>query len=281
MRRIAILAISLLAALPVFSQTAPAPAAAPPGAPAAAPTGPHPKTAAENSALVVLMNAAATADQASTAAEKATASDAVIKAADEFLKTYPDTDYKGAALMVEAGAYHDKRDEPKAIVAGEQSLEADPKNVDTLLLMAEIYSRTTRNTDLDMEDRLTNSDKYAKEVLALIAVATKPKADLPDAEWDAVKKHNEAQAWMAMGLAAIVRKKFDDAKTDLQKTIDLYPNPLDMLYIERAYIAAKRYDDAVVWTDKVAALPNANDQLKTIAASDKTRAQALKKQQSQ
>ena len=279
MRRIAILSIGLLAALPAFSQT-PAPAAAPPAA-AAAPTGPHPKSNAENNALIGLLNAAATADQAATKAAKATASDAVIKAADEFLKAYPDTDYKGTALLVEAGAYHDKKDDPKAIVVGEQALEADPKSVDTLLLMAEIYSRSTRNTDLDMEDRLAKSDKYSKDALALIATSVKPKPDLPDADWEASKKHNESQAWLALGLSAIVRKKFDDAKIDLQKDIDLNPSPLDMLYIDRAYITAKRYDDAVAWTDKVAASPNAPDSLKGIATSDKARALALKKQQGQ
>ena len=54
-----------------------------------------------------------------------------------------------------------------------------------------------------------------------------------------------------------------------------------MLYIERAYTVAKRYDDALAWIDKAAASPNASDQLKGIAAKDKTRVAQLKKQQSQ
>jgi hypothetical protein len=61
----------------------------------------------------------------------------------------------------------------------------------------------------------------------------------------------------------------------------MYPDPLDMLYIERAYADAKRYDDAIAWADKASGSPNANDKLKQIAASDKTRAQNLKKTQTQ
>ena len=264
MRRIAIPAISLFAALSAFSQTAPAPAGAP--APAAT-AGPHPKSPAENDAILNMF--------------KATDPDSQIKAADDLLKAYPDTDYKSQVLLVEAQAYHEKKDEPKAIVAGEEALEADPKSYDTLLLLAEIYSRTTRATDLDLDDRLAKSDKYANQALALLAVAEKPKPDVSDADWAGLKQGETQRAWVALGFSALLRKNYDVAKTDFQKGMDLYPDPLDMLYIERAYIDAKRYDDALAWIDKAAASPNASDQVKRIAASDKTRAQGLKQKQSQ
>jgi hypothetical protein len=59
----------------------------------------------------------------------------------------------------------------------------------------------------------------------------------------------------------------------------LYPDPLDMLYIERAYTAAKRYDDALAWIAKVEANPAPEvAQLKDIATKDKARVEQLKKQ---
>jgi tetratricopeptide (TPR) repeat protein len=278
MRRIAILSISLLAALAAFGQT-PAPAGAP-GASGAA-KGPHPKSNAENSALVALLNAVNQEDKAARAAEKTAAADAVIKDADEFLKTYTDTDYKAVVLMHEAAAYHDKHDEPKAIVFGEQSLEADGKSYETLLLMAEIYSRSARSTDLDMDDKLTRADKYAKEALDVIPTAPKPNAEIADAEWAGAKQGEMQRAWVSLGYSALVRKKYDDATKDFQKGMELYPDPLEMLYIERAFATAKRYDDAVLWADKAAAAPNVPDQLKQIAAQDKAHDQALKKAQQQ
>jgi len=272
MRRIAILFVSLLAAIPAFSQTAPAPAAAPAGAMGAAGAsgavkGPHPKSNAENDAIVAM--------------GKAADPDAQIKAAQDLMTTYPDTDYKALALLVEAQAYNQKRDYPKAIVVGEQSLSADPNNYATLLLLADIYSRTSKPTDLDLNDKLVKAEKYAKDALADLAKAEKPKPELADADWQAAKTGQEAQAYLALGFTAVLRKKFDDAKTDFDKSIAMYPDPLVMLYIERSYSTAKQYDDAIAWADKAAASPAANDQLKGIAASDKTRAQALKKQQSQ
>lgn len=272
MRRIAILFTGLLAAVPAFSQTAPAPAAAPAGAMGAtgasgAIKGPHPKSNAENDAIVAMF--------------KATDPDTEIKDAEDLLKTYPDTDYKAQALLVESQAYNQKRDYPKAIVLGEESLAAEPSNYATLLLLADIYSRTSKPTDLNLNDNLNKAEKYAKEALADLEKASKPKADLSDADWAQAKTAQEAQAYLALGFTAVLRKKYDDAKTDFNKSIGMYPDPLVMLYIDRSYLAAKQYDDAMAWADKVAASPNATDQFKQIAASDKNRAQTLKKQQSQ
>ena len=282
MRRIAILPIGLAAALAAFSQTAPAPKPAPAGgaAPAAgavapaepgaaeAPKGPHPKSAEENQALLDMF--------------KAQDPDTQIKAAQDILDKFPDTDYKAQVLLVQAQGYHEKKDDPKAIVAGEKSLEADPKSYEALLLLAEIYSRTTRSTDLDMDDRLAKSDKYAHDALTVLATAEKPKPDITDEQWAGVKQGETERAYMSLGLSAILKKKYDEAKTDLDKAMSLYPDPLDMLYIERAYTAAKRYDDALAWIAKVEANPAPEAaQFKDIAGKDKTRVEALKKQPQQ
>jgi tetratricopeptide (TPR) repeat protein len=268
MRRIAILFVTLIAAIPAFSQTAPVPAAAPAGAAGASGAkGPHPKSNAENDAIVAM--------------GKAPDPDSQIKAAENVLTTYPDTDYKAVALLVEAQAYNQKRDYPKAIVVGEKSLDADPNNYATLLLLADIYARTSKPTDLDLNDKVAKAEKYANEALADLEKAQKPKADLPDADWQAAKTGQEAQAYLALGFSAVLRKKYDDAKTNFNKSISMYPDPLVMLYIERAYSAAKQYDDAIAWADKAMSAQGVPDNLKGIAANDKTRAQALKKQQSQ
>lgn len=273
MRRIAILAIGLLAALPAFSQKKGAPAAASAAAPAAAvgatgpmvPKGPHPKSREENAALNAMLTSQDPDEQ--------------IKITTDLLDKFPDTDYKAQVLFFQARAYHNKKDDSNAIVSAERSLEADPKNTGTLLLLAEIYSRTTRSTDLNMDERLTKSDKYANDAIALLATAEKPKPDMPDADWASFKQGENERAYMALGLSALLRKKYDEAKADFDKGMGLDAEPLDMLYIERAYTTAKRYDDALTWIDKAAANPNSNDRIKQIAASDKTRVEALKKKE--
>lgn len=275
MRRIAILTIGLLTALSAFGQQKGKGAAAGPagatggtGAAAAVITGPHPKSKAENDAVLAL--------------SQAKDPDAQIKAGEDLLTNFPDTDYKAQALQFEAEGYHAKRDDTKALAMGERALDADPKSFETMLLLAEILSGTgTHSTDLDVNDKLTKSDKYANDAIPLIQNAPKPRPDIPDADWAGAKKTEEARAWASLGFSALLRNKFDDAKTDFQKSSDMAPNPVAMLYIDRAYIAAKRYDDAIAWTDKAAAAAPGNDQIAKYAAGDKTRAQALKKQAGQ
>ncbi len=266
MRRIAILSLALAAALPAFSQTAPKAAAPAQGAaPAAAPapTGPHPKSAEENTALLAMF--------------KAQDPDSQIKAAQALLDNFADTDYKAQAYSVLAQGNYAKKDFPKAVIAGEKSLEIDPNSYDTLILMSEVYSRSAKPTDLDLDTNLAKVDKYAKQALTILATAQKPKPDLADADWANAKRGEEARAWLSLGFSAALHKKYDEAKTDFDKGIGLYPDPLDMLYIERQYTALKRYDDALAWIGKAMASPNANDQLKQIADKDKTRVEALKK----
>jgi tetratricopeptide (TPR) repeat protein len=265
MRRIAIFLVSLLAAVSAFGQKAPAKGAAgASGASAAVAPGPHAKSKAEADALAALF--------------RVTDPDAQIQGAENLLITYPNTEFKAQLLLVEAEAYHTKRDDTKALALGEQAYDADPKIFETLLLLSEIYTNTTRATDLDMDDKMAKSDKYAKDALDLIATAPKPNAQMSDSDWTQAKQGEEARAWSSLGFSALLHKNFDEAKTDFQKSVDLAVNPITMLYIDRAYIAAKRYDDAIAWTDKAVAAANGNAQVAQYANSDKARAQALKKQ---
>jgi len=269
MRRIAILIVGLLAAFSAFGQ-APAKGRGAAGATgasgaAAATPGPKAKSKAEAEAVVAMT--------------KATDADAQIAAAENLITNFPTSDFKGTALLIEAEAYHTKRDDTKALAMAEQSYDADEKNFETDLLLAEIYSNTTKATDLDMTDKLDKSDKYAKEALDLLASANKPSSGMSDSDWNQGKKGEEARGWAALGFSAVLRKNFDDAKTDFQKSVDLAVNPLTMLYIDRAYLAAKRYDDAIAWTDKALAAASGNAQIAQYANSDKARAQALQKAQ--
>jgi tetratricopeptide (TPR) repeat protein len=285
MRRIAILTIAVFAALPAFSQTAPAPAptappqgaAGAPGAPAATP-GPHPKSPEENAALVALLNAVGDEDKATSTATRGAAADVVIKDANDLLAKYPDTDYKAIVQMHLAQAYHYKNDDPKAISIGEQSLEGDPNSYETLLLMSEIYSRSTRTTDLDKDDRLAKADKYAKQALTLIPKATKPNPNISDADWAQAQGAENQRAYLSMGYASVVAGKPSDADASFQKAFDVFsPDPVEFLRIARAYAVAKNYDEAIKWDDKAAAQPNMPDQIKSVAASDKSHWEAAKK----
>ena len=200
--------------------------------------------------------------------------DASIKAADDLVTKFHDTEFKSMAYYIEADSYQQKGDNAKAVVYAEQSLMADPMYIDPMVLLANVISTTTRDTDLDKEEKLARADKYAKDALMLLASATKPDPKMTDDKWESYKKSEEAQAYQALGNDALIRKNTDEAVADYQKGIDAVPDPLLMIRAGRALLAARKPEDAATWFDKAINTPGVSDQIKNIATQDKARATA-------
>jgi tetratricopeptide (TPR) repeat protein len=255
MRRLIFLTICLLAATVAFAQKKG------PSTPANPPAGPGPKSQAE----VQAVNAAI---QAQTADDR-------IKAVDDLITKFPNTDFKSFALVMEAESWQLKNDSVKAIVFGEQALQADPKNFDADNLLATALAATTRDTDLDKDDKLARADKYAHEALDVLNTGVRP-FTTPEATWPKVKADAQSQAWQALGMTAVVRKKSDEAMADFQKGIDANASPLLMVRLGRLLLAQNKNDEAIAWYDKALATPNLPPQVKSIAEGDKTRALAAK-----
>jgi tetratricopeptide (TPR) repeat protein len=200
--------------------------------------------------------------------------DSRIKAADALITNFADTDFKSIALYLEAEAYVSKGDAEKAIVYAEQSVEADPKSYQALVLLAKTYASTTHVNDLDKEEKLKKTEKFATDGIEALKTAEKPNSQLTDAQWTEGKNDLAGQCYLALGIVATYRNKLDDAAANFQKVSEMDPDPTDLIRAGRALMDAKKYEQSLVWFDKAAALPQANAQVKQIAASDKARAQA-------
>jgi tetratricopeptide (TPR) repeat protein len=222
-------------------------------------------------------NPATTEAAALQAMLQAQTPDDQIKAADELIGKYPKTTYKAYALLTEANASEQKNDHAKAISFCEQALAADPKDFDAKILMANVIASQTSDADSDKADRLARAEKAAKEALDLIKTAARPVLfQMTDAEWTRMKNYSAMQAWQALGIAAEVEKKPDEAVADYEKGLALTPDAGLMLRAGRALEASQKYDDAIRWFDKAIAAPDADQQFKDIAARDKAHAAALK-----
>jgi tetratricopeptide (TPR) repeat protein len=254
MRRTALLTLCLLAALlgstAAFAQKK------------ADSKGPGPKSQAEAQAVnAVIQSQSQTPDD-------------VIKASDALVSKFADTAYKSFALELEAEAYQKKNDNAKAIVYGEQALQADAKNYDADNLLANIIAATTRDTDLDKEEKLTRAEKYAHDALDVLEKDGKPPlfANLTDEQWVKTKAGAQSLSWQALGTCALVRKKTDEAVADFQKGIDANPDPVLMIRTGRALLAAKKPDEAITYFEKVMNSADAPAQIKSIAQADRVRA---------
>ena len=198
--------------------------------------------------------------------------DATIKAAEDLLTKYADTTFKDTALFLEADAYQRKNDPEKAQIFAERALEANPKNFQAALMLADYYALRTRENDLDKEEKLTKAEKYSNEVISIMSTAAKPNPQITDQQWDDGKKQITAQAHRDLGMAAVVRKKYDVAITELKAAFDNDPQPAYETQLASAYLSAGKKDEASALCDKILATPNLHPAIKQAAQNIKDNA---------
>jgi len=227
---------------------------------------PGTKSPGESQALMALIQAAQSGN-----------ADAVIKAADELVTKYADTTFKETALLQEAEAYRSKGDADKAQIYGEQALKANPKSYQAQLMLGETLASKTRENDLDKEEKLTKADKYLHDAITNVQSATKPNPQITDAQWEEGKKFVVAEAHNGLGMAALVRKKYDVAAAEFKTAADSDPQPAYLVRGASALHSAGKDPEAVAICDKVLADPQLHPQIKQVATQIKAQASAGKK----
>jgi tetratricopeptide (TPR) repeat protein len=229
-----------------------------------APKQPQPKSKGELEALQAMFNAQDP--------------DSRIKAADELLAKYADTDFKATALFLAAASYEQKNDFEKMVVYSERTLEADPKNYSAMLMLARGFAQRTREHDLDREEKLAKAEKYAKDAEGLIKTAPKPRPDITDEQWEGAKKDLLSQAHEALGLTAMARKKYDVAISEFKLAVEgsSQPDPATTVRLAAAYNLSNKPDEAIVLLDKLLAQTDLHPTIRQFAQAEKVRATQMK-----
>jgi tetratricopeptide (TPR) repeat protein len=142
-----------------------------------------------------------------------------------------------------------------------------------MLMEAAELARSTRENDLDKEEKLTKADKLAHQAMELAPAASKPNPQIPDAQWEEIKKEFVGDAHRDLGMIASVRKKYDVAVAEFKQavTIPAEPDPATSIRLAAAYNDNKQPDEALAVLAKVT-----NPALKPFADKEKSRAEALK-----
>lgn len=216
--------------------------------------------------------------EALQAIQAATDPDSRIKAIENLLNNFADTDYKPLVLQIATQSAQQKGDWPLTVAYAERTLEADPKSYNAMLILAAGTAQHTGEHDLDKDQKLAKAEKYANDAMAAIKTAPKPRPDLPDADWENAKKDFTAQAHEALGISASVKKKHDVAITEYKQALATAatPDPTTMVRLGAAYNATNKPDEAIPLLDKVLAMGNIPPAIKTVAQSEKSKAEKLK-----
>src|ERR1700730_4919170 len=177
--------------------------------------------------------------------------DQTIAAAESLITGFADSDFKELALYFEARAYQQKNDMVKAQVYAERVLEINPKNYQTTLMLGEVLAQTTRENDLDKEEKLTRAEKYLATTNESLKTAAKPNPQMADKDWDDARQQMTAEAHSALGLIALTRKKYDVAVAEFKTASDLDPQPAFLVRQASALQSAGKNDDAIAICDKL------------------------------
>ncbi len=203
--------------------------------------------------------------------------DAKIAAVEDLLTKYKDTEFKSIALTQAAQASQIKGDQIAGLQYANRALEADPKNYQAMLLVAQLSLQGTREFDLDKDEKLGRASKAANDAIAALNMAPKPNPNLADDQWAGIKKDFVSQAHEALGMVATLQKKLDVAATEFKTAVDgaATPEPGTMVRLASVYDDQGKYDDANALLDKVIA-GNAPDGIKRVAQNEKQRADKMK-----
>ena len=202
--------------------------------------------------------------------------DTRIKAANELLTKFADTDFKGLALYMITNSYNEKKDATNTIVYGERVIEADGKSAlgaHARIMIATSLATTTKEFDFDKEEKLGRADKLSKEAVEVIKTAAKINPALTDEQWDAGKKGYTAEAYIALGMTATVRKNWAEAMANYKMAADSDPsNSATFVRLGAAQVSAAKYDDAIATLDKVLAMPGQDAVILNYAKAEKEKA---------
>lgn len=202
--------------------------------------------------------------------------DSRIKAANELLTKFADTDFKGLALYMITTSYNEKKDATNTIVFGERVVEADGKSAlgaHARVMIATSLAMTTKEFDFDKEEKLGRADKLSKEAVEVLKTAPKFNPGLTDEQWTQAKNGYTAEAYIALGMSATVRKNWNDAIANYKLAAEADPtNGATWVRLGAAQLSASKYDDAIATLDKAIALPGADPAIVNYAKSEKEKA---------
>ena len=219
-------------------------------------------------------NAEAEAVRALFTAQSSQNPDATVKAAEELLGKFADTEYKEVALLIEADAYQQKGDFASAEITDQRVLEAYPKNPQAAMQFGELIVQHVHENDLDKEEQLSKAEKSLNQALANID--TKPFAAMPDDKWNENKKYTRAQIQNDLGLVAMTRKNYDAAIADFKLALEGDLQPAYQVRLAVAYQASGKNDEAIALADKVLADPQLHPTIKQLAQAVKAKATQAK-----
>ena len=189
--------------------------------------------------------------------EQASDPDTKIRRAMEFAQTCPKSELLSYVFTQAATAFQQKGDYPNAAKTAEKSVELDPNNTYSLLIVATALSEPSmvREAGENRAKALREAQVDAQRALDLLPkLPARP--DEPAELFEARKAGIESSAHAVLGSVAMQQDKYDQAIEEFKKAVALSEPPKASLYFRlgEVYSNAARKQDAIEAFSKAAEL---------------------------
>lgn len=180
-----------------------------------------------------------------------------IMAGEEFLKKYPESQYRPAIYSTLVVDYIQNGNSQRAFELGDKEVALKPDDVQTLALLSQTIPRAQTSSTPNTDQQLTKAEGYAKRAIEVTPTIAKPEG-MPDQNFAAAKNATLAMAHSGLGLVYVKRGKFSDAIPELEQSIRIDPNPapdpVNFYLLGLANQKASHFDDAAFAYSRCAAI---------------------------
>jgi len=179
------------------------------------------------------------------------------QAGNDFLQKYPQSRYRAQVYSWQVKYYYQIGDIDKMEAAADKEIELFPNDAQTLAIAGSALPRKMNGTPADQQKRLEKAEQYSQKALDLLPTFQKPD-NMSDEMFTQAKNQTSALAYSGLGLVAFRRGKFADAIPNLEKAIQLDPQPDAVNYYLLGICNEKtsHFDEAVTDFTKCSNIPS-------------------------
>ena len=202
----------------------------------------------------------------------------VLAAAEQFAQKFPDSELKGLLYVQAMNGFAQQNRSDKEIEAGRKAIAIDPHDPNPLIHVASALVESTRDNDLDKDQRYAEAKQDAQAAIDNIDSGLHIPSGVSEAQIQTVKNSILALAYETLGVIAMQKQDFTTAETDFQKAIEVSrAEPMARVYL-RLSVAQdneKKYAEALVNANKALQYSQQGSVEQTLAKQQQGRLQKL------
>jgi tetratricopeptide (TPR) repeat protein len=203
---------------------------------------------------------------------------ALEKATDDFATKFPDSELRLLLYKAAMRTYQNANNADKTEAIGRKVLAMDADDPEALVIVAEVISERTRDTDLDKDQRYDEAMKMAQKATQTVETDVSFNQGTPQEKIDAYKSLLKSNAYSVMGTIDFKKDSFASAQENLQKSIDAYPSQPDPVVVLRLALSLdkqSKYPDALKVANRAVELTQETNQIGVLARRERDRLQQL------